>query len=151
MERVDEGRVVATASPSRTLRLTQTALWSTMTVFYLLVGLVMHRGMYVAFGIVAGTFSILWITIGIVEPTVRLRLTTDELIVQRWLRPYRIHRADVVRLHGNIDGRPEWSANVIVETTSGRRKLPSFTERPAQLLPILEAWVTAHDPAQQAP
>ena len=145
-----DGRIVATAGPPRVVffLLVIASVQTVMYTFVAYLGSRELRGIYAVLAVVAGVLAGLGVAVWRGGPLAQLALRPDSLAVDRRWRPYSIARTDILGVHGNIAGRPLWSEQLILETTTGRRKLPGFTERPAELIPLLQAWAEVGDVAQ---
>ncbi|WP_028045244.1 hypothetical protein [Cellulomonas sp. URHE0023] len=145
------GRIAATARPNRLLTIGHLVVWSVAAVVLSCAAFVVHSGVLVVAAGVSALLAVLWGWLGFVGQVAQLWLTPDSLELRRRLRPYSIRRVDVLAVHGNIEGRPMWSDQVVLETATGARPLPGFTERPAELVPLLERWVATGHVARQGP
>jgi hypothetical protein len=141
MEQSEEGRVVAKARPPRGLVIVLSVLLP-LQVVVCTVGALRGDRFYAVLAVAFGVMTILALVLRLGGPNAELVLTPDRIVVRRRLGSFAIPRADVLGVRGNIEGRPEWSEQVVVETAAGPRPLPVFGERPAELIPVVQAWAT---------
>jgi hypothetical protein len=151
MEAPGDARLVATAAAPRGVAVLQAVLWPVMTVSWTLQARASDSGLHVGLAVAAACLSVWWIAVLSGGQTARLFLADESLEVRRPIRSYRIPRAEVVAVHGNFEEHLSWSEQVVLETTTGRRPLPVFAERPTKLVPLLEDWIAQGEPDDRAP